>query len=71
MRAEVLHGVREEMAQKLTDVVFRRTSSGIAGNQRDEALRSTAVIMSKELGWDDMRTQREISDSKAFLSTRT
>jgi glycerol-3-phosphate dehydrogenase len=71
IRAEVLHGIREEMAQKLTDVVFRRTSLGIAGNQRDDTLRSAAVIMSKELRWDDMRTQREISEVKTFLSART
>jgi glycerol-3-phosphate dehydrogenase len=52
-------------------LVFRRTSLGIAGNHGDDALRSTAAIMSKELGWDDMRTQREISEGKAFLSART
>jgi len=71
IRAEVLHGVREEMAQKLTDVVLRRTSLGIPGNQGDHTLRSAAAIMSKELGWDDLRTQREIGEVKAFLSART
>jgi glycerol-3-phosphate dehydrogenase len=71
IRAEVLHGIREEMAQKLTDVVCRRTSLGIAGDQRDDTLRSAAVIMSKELSWDDMRTQREITEVKTFLSART
>jgi glycerol-3-phosphate dehydrogenase len=69
--AEVLHGIREEMAQKLTDVLFRRTSLGIVGNQGNDALESTAAIMSKELGWDDMRTQREIGEVKTFLSART
>ena len=29
LKAEVLHGIREEMAQKLTDVIFRRTELGI------------------------------------------
>jgi glycerol-3-phosphate dehydrogenase len=71
IRAEVLHGIREEMAQKLTDVVFRRTSLAIVGNQGDDVLRSTAAIMSKELGWDDIRTQREISEVKTVLSVRT
>ena len=69
--AEVLHGIREEMAQKLTDVLFRRTSLGIVGNQGNDALKSTAAIMSKELGWDDMRTQREIGEVKTFLSAKT
>ena len=71
LRAEVLHGIREEMAQKLTDVVFRRTSLGIARDQADDAFRSAATTMAKELGWDDMRTQREISEVKTFLSART
>jgi glycerol-3-phosphate dehydrogenase len=71
VRAEVLHGIREEMAQKLTDVVFRRTSLGITGKQEDDTLTSTAAIMAKELGWDDKRTQREISESKTFLAART
>lgn len=71
IHAEVLHGIREEMAQKLTDVVFRRTTLGIAGKQGDDVLRSTAAIMSKELGWDDMRTLQEISEVKTFFSART
>jgi glycerol-3-phosphate dehydrogenase len=71
IRAEVLHAIREEMAQKLTDVVFRRTSLGIAGNQAGDDLSSAAAMMAKELGWNDMRTQREISESKTFLAART
>jgi glycerol-3-phosphate dehydrogenase len=71
IRAEILHSIREEMAQKLTDVVFRRTSLGIVGNQRGDVLRNTAAIMAKELGWNGVTTQREINEAKTFLSART
>jgi glycerol-3-phosphate dehydrogenase len=32
IKAEVIHGVRQEMAQKLSDIVFRRTDLGTAGH---------------------------------------
>jgi glycerol-3-phosphate dehydrogenase len=68
--AEVLHSVREEMAQKLSDVVFRRTSLGLTGDREDGALRTGAAVMSRELGWDDLRTQREISEVKSAFAVR-
>ena len=66
--AEVRYSVREEMAQKLTDVVFRRTSLGLAGNRGDVALDASAAIMSRELGWDDLRSRREVDEVKMVFS---
>jgi glycerol-3-phosphate dehydrogenase len=68
LRAEVFHGIREEMAQKLTDVVFRRTSLSLPGNQKNEFVGMAAALMAKELDWDDVRTQRELSEVETVLS---
>ena len=62
LKAEVLHGVREEMAQKLSDVVLRRTDLGTAMNPGDAALQEAARIMAEELGWDEVRMKREIEE---------
>ena len=59
-RAEVVHGVRNEMAQKLSDVVFRRTTLGMVGVPREQSLNEIASIMSKELGWNLARARREV-----------
>jgi glycerol-3-phosphate dehydrogenase len=67
MKAEVLHAVRKEMAQKLADVVFRRTGSGITGSPGEACLRSCATVMAEELGWDDMRVQKEVEEVSALF----
>jgi glycerol-3-phosphate dehydrogenase len=69
--AETLHAVREEMAHKLTDVIFRRTAWGIAGGAEEAWLKTCAAVMSKELGWDDSKTRREIDEAKAVFALRT
>ena len=63
IRAEVIHGVRAEMAQKLKDVVLRRTELGAAGYPGDECLRTCADIMAVELGWNKKTIFREIDDA--------
>lgn len=64
LKAEVLHAVREEMAQKLSDVVLRRTDLGTAMNPGEAALKEAAKIMAEQLGWDEDRTQKEIDEVK-------
>jgi len=71
LRAEVIHGIREEMAHKLTDVVFRRTSLGLAGSLDDDAVSNAASVMSDELGWDAAKMQSEVDEVKSFLSAKT
>src|SRR5262249_14149584 len=44
-RAEVLHGIREEMAQKLVDIVFRRTTVALPGNLTETSLKTCAAVM--------------------------
>lgn len=61
IRAEVIHAVREEMAIKLEDVVFRRTEIGTGKNPGRRALEITAELMAAEHGWDKIRKEEEIS----------
>ena len=70
IKAEVLHAIQEEMAQKLTDVIFRRTELGTVGYPGEACLRTCAAIMSKELDWDKVRTQRELEEARAVFSIR-
>lgn len=68
LKAEVLHGVRNEMAMKLTDIVFRRTDLGSGENPGPDALRACAEIMATELGWDKARIEKEIEETnKAYI----
>ena len=60
--AQVVHGVRAEMAQKLADVIFRRTDLGTAGDPGHEAVSTCAEIMAPELGWDRKRISQELSE---------
>ncbi len=67
-KCEIVYGIREEMAQKLGDVVFRRTELGSAGNPGETALKTCAEIMAKELNWDEGRTQKELDEVRAAFS---
>jgi len=64
LRAEIVHGVRQEMAQHLADVVLRRTDLGSAGSPGQAALEDTARIMAGELDWSDSRCRDEIEAVK-------
>jgi glycerol-3-phosphate dehydrogenase len=62
LKAEILFGVREEMAQKLSDMMMRRTELGSAGKADDHYIASVADIMAAELGWTPAQKQQEIQD---------
>jgi len=57
---EVLHGVREEMALSLADIVLRRTPLGTFGHPGRAVLESCASIAASVLAWDAGRRAREI-----------
>jgi glycerol-3-phosphate dehydrogenase len=61
IEAEVLYGIRKEMAQTLSDVVFRRTDLGTAERPPADVLQTCANVMGAELGWDDQRKRQEIN----------
>jgi len=62
VESEILHAVREEMAQKLSDVVLRRTDLGSGCFPNREALERCAALMARELGWDRKRTKTEVEE---------
>jgi glycerol-3-phosphate dehydrogenase len=62
IEAEVINAVREEMAQKLGDVVFRRTDLGTGEHPGETALQRCAHLMASEMGWDDCRVQKELEE---------
>lgn len=66
LQAEVLYAVREEMAQKLSDVILRRTDLGSAGNPGDRVLYDCADIMGYELQWDQSRKHKEVEQVKKY-----
>jgi glycerol-3-phosphate dehydrogenase len=62
LAAEVIHAIRNEMAQTLADCVFRRTDLGTAGHPGDDALAGCAALMAGELGWSAARTELELAE---------
>ncbi len=68
--AQVLFGIREEMALTLADVVMRRTCMGQVGTPPQEALAETARIMAGELGWSEERQAAEIAGLAPAFATR-
>jgi glycerol-3-phosphate dehydrogenase len=59
VRAEVRYAVREEMAQRLSDVIYRRTELGTAGAPGHDVLRICADVMQAELAWGATRVEQE------------
>ncbi len=67
-KAEVIHNIREEMAQKLTDVVFRRTDIATAAHPGNEALELYARTMAAELKWNSAQIKHEIAEVNKFFA---
>ena len=62
IKAEVIHAVREEMALKLADVVFRRTDLATGHHPGNEVLQTCAQLMARERNWDTKRIREEIDE---------
>lgn len=67
--AEVLYSIREEMAQKPTDVVCRRVPVSFIDTveTRDVILPKVVEIFAKELKWSTERKQKELAEAQAGL----
>jgi glycerol-3-phosphate dehydrogenase len=55
------------MAQKLTDVVFRRTDLATGGNPGDSALEVAASLMAREKGWNASRIEEELKEVRSVF----
>ena len=57
--AEAAYAVREEMAQRMTDVVLRRTGLGTNGHPGARALDEMQELLCRELRWSENRAVEE------------
>ena len=60
IKAEIIHAIKDEMAQKLSDVILRRTDIGTGANPGECAIKECADLMANELSWDNERKEKEI-----------
>jgi glycerol-3-phosphate dehydrogenase len=70
LRAEVTHAVREEMAVRLEDIVFRRTNLGSGAHPGRAALEQAAIRAQQLFGWSDQRREGEIEATENLLRRR-
>jgi glycerol-3-phosphate dehydrogenase len=62
IRPDLAHAVRQEMAVKLSDLVFRRTDLGAPPGPNRAMVQGAARVMGEELGWDPRRQQSEVDE---------
>lgn len=65
--AEVVFSFREEMAQTLTDCLWRRTMVGMNSEAGLDAVEAAAKVAQKYLSWDDERVRREVDDYRKYV----
>jgi glycerol-3-phosphate dehydrogenase len=64
--AEVVFSFREEMAQTLSDCLWRRTMVGLNSEAGLDAIEAAAKVAQKYLGWDEERAAREVDDYRKY-----
>ena len=69
LKAEIVHAIREEMAQSLSDVVYRRTDLGTGQIPGRSALQECAEIIAPEFGWDQNRIEKQIQSAGTEFQT--
>ena len=67
MLAQVVYAARNEMAQSLNDIIFRRTGLGTLGHPGSEILEKIAHTAAAELQWDNSRIDSEIEAAERTL----
>lgn len=58
--AQVAYAVKKELAETLSDIIYRRTDLGSLGYPGDNVLSQCAEIMGNEKNWDAVKKQQEI-----------
>lgn len=70
IEAEVTFACRREYAATAVDVIARRTRLSFQNSEAAlEALPKVIDIMSKELGWDNTRMEKEFREGTDFLQS--
>jgi glycerol-3-phosphate dehydrogenase len=57
---QIIHAIRDEMALRLSDIVFRRTSLGMSPGPSRAMVEEVAGVAAAELGWTQGRKDAEI-----------
>ena len=65
--AEVIWAFREEMAQKLSDVLLRRSMVGMGPNVGLDVDEAAAEVAVKHLGWDEERAEKEVKEYREWI----
>jgi glycerol-3-phosphate dehydrogenase len=69
LKAEAVHAVRSEMARTLDDVLTRRTRARLlARDDSAAAAEDAAVLVGRELGWDDAERARQVKEYRAAVA---
>lgn len=63
LKAEVIHAIRNEMAIKLSDIVFRRTDLATGKHPGMNALKECAALASNELNWSEEQCEAELQSA--------
>jgi glycerol-3-phosphate dehydrogenase len=67
LRAEIAHAVRDEMAVRLSDIVFRRTDLASGSHPGRAALDEAASLAAAELDWSAAKRNVELADVERRL----
>ncbi len=67
-KCQCRYAVDQEMAVRLSDLVFRRTSLAASEEVTDEGLEWCAQMMASALGWSDQRQRAELDDVRGRLA---
>jgi len=65
--AEVLYAFRRELAEKLGDVLLRRSMVGMGPKVALDVDEATARIAAQHLGWSQVRVDREVKEFRDYV----
>jgi glycerol-3-phosphate dehydrogenase len=71
MGCEVLYAFRREMAQKLSDVLLRRTMVAYGPNVALDVDEAAARVAVQHLGWSEERAAREVAEYREWIERYT
>ena len=71
MGCEVLYAFRHEMAQKLADVLLRRTMAAYGPHVALDVDKAAAEVAVKHLGWSDVRARKEVAEYREWIKRYT
>jgi glycerol-3-phosphate dehydrogenase len=69
-RLDIERAVQQEMALKLSDIVFRRSTLGFSVRRDRALLADVARMAGTELGWSTMQQEAEIEEVMQSLPIR-